>query len=223
MLARTCLVSLLLLAAVARPASPRPVFGLELTGALGAYHMDAFNDSLRSLNRVTGTGFEDISGGPGWGGNLRLWPNDRLLLRVGLQDWSASSGSRGYTYEVSALAFQGGFAYFLDLAVPVRVGLGLGFDNLALHGGLRGPGVRLKGTGYGFGGHGTIEAMVPARGRWSGVVTLGYRLAKLDVLKLADQNAGAPPDYTGAFVQIGLAFDARPRSMASAAETSAAR
>lgn len=210
MLLRTCLVSLVLLAMSPLAAVAKPVFGLELTGSRNWYDMNVFNDSLRSFNDVTGTAFGDISDGAGWGGNLRLWPNERVLLRVGLQNWSATTKDRGYTFDVSTWSFQGGLTYFFDTGMRPRIGIGVGFDNLSLHGGFEGPEVKLDGGGTGFSGHGTVEGMIPIRNGWSGIVTLGYRFAKVDALQLAEQATSAEPDYSGPYLQIGLAFDAFP-------------
>ena len=209
MLVRTCLVVLLLLVIRPPAAAADAVFGFELTGALSAYDMSSFNDSLTSFNEATGTAFGEISSGLGVGGNFRIWMTPRWLMRLGLQNWSAATESQGYTFDVSAWSFQIGVAYFPDLHTPFRTGLGLGFDNLTLHGGLEGPDVDLKPSGSGFGGHGTIEAMVPMGRQWSGIVTLGYRIARLDVVKLDEQQVGIEPDYTGPYVQLGLAFDGR--------------
>jgi hypothetical protein len=209
MLVRTCLVVILLL--VSRPSTARAggVFGVELTGTLSAYHMGDFNDSLRTFNAEIGTAFGEITGGGAWGANIRLWPNQKVLFRLGVQNWSAVTESQGYTFDASTWSLQGGAAYFLDTHLPFRVGLGAGLDILTPHGGLEGPGVDLKGSGSGIGAHGTVEAMVPMGRQWSGIVTLGYRFAGTDEVKLDEAPTSLAFDYTGPYLQFGLAFDGR--------------
>jgi hypothetical protein len=79
------------LLASARPAHAAVVVGVEFGAGISTYAMGAVNDTLHVLNDFLGTELPDIGAGTDGLVALRIWPNDRLLVRVAIESMLAES------------------------------------------------------------------------------------------------------------------------------------
>ena len=202
----------LLAATLAVAATAAPVqagFTLEAHGAWNLHAMGAMNDSLRSLNAAIGTDLGPIRGGPGWGIALRSWGGD-VLVRLEFEKLSAATQDPVAHVSLGALAYSVSSTWFRPASGGLRSGLGLGFGLYRCWGELAG----LEASGYGYGGRVAAEAMLPlgSEGLLHGM--LGYRLARVSNIKLAENETELDVDYSGPFLRIGIALERRPSEQA---------
>lgn len=193
--------------AAATPASGRPKGGFEFHGGWAMHAMSAVNDTLASFNEEFGTALDPMSGGLSWGLGLRVWPHPDLLLRFGFERLSARSEDSGVTFDLGADAYTLSVTWFVPAEAPSRYGVGIGFGPLYAHGGLRADAASLDTRGEGFGTHVHGQAIVPLSGRWSMNAVLGYRMARVNVLRFETNFVDMRSDYSGAFLRVGLAWD----------------
>ena len=205
-----------------RPAHPAVVFGVEFSLGYGTYAMGAVNDTLHSFNDFLGTEFPDIRNGMAGLLALRVWPNDRLLLRLALEPMDAESGfsfvdSTGYggtlLYDTGPVATTLTATWFFNPPQTWRFGVGGGVGWYSIEGEIKGPGGSLDLTGDGFGVHVQGEVQYTMKVRWAVGAQVGYRHAVVGDTKLQDVSANPKlaTDFSGMIVRVGIAHDWWPR------------
>ena len=202
-------------------------FTVSAFGSYQAYDMSDVNSAMQyALASYSGAQADknEISGGPGFGGALRVWPSDRAFVSLEFQRLLASNSGSGQYF---------GSTYTVDLEVPAAsIGLGAGYVlmpgsafRFGLTGGAgyylstgdlvtRGPGVNDKSRleGGGFGVHGSGLLLVKLAGKLDVEVDAGYRYAKTtDVTSngYRIQNSDGSPakiDWSGFTARAGLTF-----------------
>lgn len=207
----SALIALVALVTLARPARPA-VFGIEIAGGFNTYALGAVNDSLHLFNDSLGTNFPDITGGAGGLIALRVWPNDRLLLRFAIEPMLAESENTQFgtlTYDTGPVATTVTGTWFFNPPQTWRFGLGAGLGWYSIVGELKGPGGSVDLTGDGLGVHGQGEILLELSPRWSLGAQLGYRYAKVNDTKVQDLSTSPAlvSDFSGMLFRIGAAYD----------------
>jgi hypothetical protein len=130
-------------------------------------------------------------------------------VRLGIERLAAQSQDSGVEFDLSAYAITLGATRYLPSSGRVRCGLGLGLGPYFETGGLTAPGATLAATGTGFGAHVAGEAVVEIGSGCSLQGQFGYRWASIEGLKFGENTSSINAHYSGPFVRVGLAFDAR--------------
>jgi len=200
-------VSMALLLCTRAEAKPRT--GFEGWGAWNQLSMTDVNDTLSSFNHEYGTALAPIRHGASWGLGFRIWPHEDVLMRLGIERIWAQSQDSGIEFDLGAYAVTLGVTRYLPSSSRLRFGVGLGLGPYFETGGLVAPGATLAATGTGFGGHIAGEAVMAIGGGCSLQGQVGYRWASIGSLKFGESTSDITAHYSGPFVRVGLAFDAR--------------
>lgn len=181
--------------------------GIEAYGSLNKVGMGDVNDSLASFNAQFGTRLARIRNGPGGGAAIRLWPNDRLMLRLGFERLETSTEDPDVRVELDCTAWTLGAVWWFPRKGMLRYGLG---GNLGIHvasGAIVSSRADLEVAGNELGGGLTAEAMWPLRGACSAVATAGYRWAGVHGLETDGGPSNLNADWSGPYLRLGLAID----------------
>ena len=167
------------------------------------------NDSLAAFNDLVGSDLGEIANGAIAGGALRFQVRERILVRVGIEHWFASSNDDDLEFNVSVWALPITATYWLNSASPLRLGVGAGVVPYNISGAFHSDDFRFDASGSGFAGQLFGEAEWSLGGAWSLNTLAGYRFANSDALTLEDQAFAAEPDYSGPWVRFGIAIDGK--------------
>src|SRR4249919_2161911 len=171
-----------------------PLWGIELYGGWSSYAMSEFNDSLGTTNQILGSDFEDITGGGAGGFGVRVWPTERIMLRLDFDALLAETEYSGVTFDVGPAGVSVGGTYFLTPEGTVRFGIGAGFGIYFIVGQFEGPGASFDTDGQAVDVHGMGEVTVTLGPGISLDGILGYRHAKADELTIADHGTNIGVD-----------------------------
>jgi hypothetical protein len=130
-------------------------------------------------------------------------------MRLGIERIWAQSQDSGIEFDLGAYAVTLGVTRYLPSSSRLRFGVGLDLGPYFETGGLVAPGAALAATGTGFGGHIAGEADLAIGGGCSLQGQVGYRWASIGALKFGENSSGITAQYSGPFVRVGLALDAR--------------
>lgn len=193
-------------------AQAEPRIGIEGWGGWNRHSMTDVNETLRSFNDEYRTALPPIRNGSSWGLGLRSWPHENVLIRFGFERLTAQTQDSGVEFDLGAHAITLGATGFLPSSGRIRCGAGLGLGAVLAKGGLVARGASLGSSGSGFNGHVTGEAAVAIGLGYSLAGVIGLRSASIRGLKFEDSASDLSPQYSGLFVRVGLALDARPKN-----------
>jgi hypothetical protein len=130
-------------------------------------------------------------------------------MRLSIERIWAQSQDSGVEFDLGAYAITLGATRFLPSSSRIRCGVGLGLGPYFETGGLVASGATLAASGTGFGGHVAGEAGLAIGGGWSLQGQVGYRWASIRKLKFGENTSDITAHFSGPFVRVGLALDAR--------------
>lgn len=187
------------------PAPLEAALHVEVHGGWSRHAMGDANDSLRSLNADIGTDLGPIRSGPSWGVGLSQWAGQNVLMRLEFEKLSAATEDSAVRVNLGAHVYSVSATWFVPASRRIHYGLGVGFGHYRSWGELAG----LETSGNDFGASVAAEAIMPVGGEWSLHGALGYRRARIRNVKLGGSASDIDPDYSGAFLRIGIAAGGR--------------
>ncbi len=213
-----------LFAAAAAPASAGSAdFGIGLFGGYNSYSMNDVNDDINSTNDFYGTTIDEISGGVGFGGGLRIRTGPSMILAVDYERLTGSTSGSGtsgaVTYDADldlpANAIVAGVTYLFPSASKARFGLSGGIGYYSADGQVQltaDDGVNsitlvgdASGSGIGFHAAGAVDVSLSPVAHLEGMA--GYRVAKtgnleVDGTEIPDYSA----EWSGFMSRVGFSF-----------------
>jgi len=212
--------------AVPSPVAAKAQFGIAGFGGYESYSMSDVNDEL--IDEVNadpvviagGYQMDDISGGWGYGGGLRIITSEKIVIWIDYNRLAASSdlSIQGATFfvETPANSYLGTVAYLFPSASRARIGLAGGFGYYSSAGSVgfdvsgSSAAVDLEGNGFGF--HGLVVLDATLSPAMHAEIGAGYRYAKTSDLTVDGVTAvtlsgeEASLDWSGFMSRVGLAF-----------------
>lgn len=221
-------MAVLCLAAIVSPSpvSAKAQFGIAGFGGYESYSMSDVNDELiDEINEdpalmAGGYQMDDISGGWGYGGGLRIITSEKIVIWIDYNRLAASSdlSVMGATLSVDtpANSYLGTVAYLFPSTSRARVGLAGGFGYYSSAGAVTfdvsgsSATVDLEGNGFGFHGLAVLDATLSST--MHAEIGAGYRYAKTSdltvdgVTAITSSGEDATLDWSGFMSRVGLAF-----------------
>jgi hypothetical protein len=211
------LTSILALAALAmvsaaRTGSAAMRWGGEVNGSFNTHSMKDWNDIIDQAN-ASGASFDNIKSGYSFGVGPTVVVNDRWQFGAQYEMLMAKKSSfGGVDIENKANAFGASGEYLFPSKSMMSFGLGVGVDYYTLTGDLKQASPPTtddtKGTGVGGKIFGTGSyAFAP---EFSGILTVGYRLANIDIDTIGGQDVSSQglktEDYSGVIIRAGISL-----------------
>ncbi len=203
---------------------PKPV-GISVFGSFHTYDMADVNAAIGTpgtiLPGVSGAG-DKIESGAGFGGGLRVWPSDRLLLAIDfarLLGKSTGTGTYlGFAYDgevdVPATSLTATVGWFFLPFPRARLGLGAGAGyyvctgEVSVGNALGTYSADVEGSGFGF--HGLALADIALAGPLHVEAGAGYRYARttdvtIEGLQMHNADGSdARVDWSGLTTRLGV-------------------
>ncbi len=211
------------------PAIGTPKFGFAFFAGRNTYAMDDVNDELISEVNVSlaGTGYEmdEITGGWGFGGGLRIKPAPSIMVGLDFERLTANSEisifDERLEIDTPANSFLGTVTYYFPSSSRARVGVGAGLGYYTSGGSIAGDsaGVGLEvdvdGNGIGFHGAASLDVGISPNVHFEALA--GYRYAKTSDVEVGGSKAytadgdEATLDWSGFMSRTGLIFYIGPQ------------
>ena len=198
-------------------------FGIGVFGGYNTYSMNDVNDDINSTNDAYGTAIDEMSGGVGFGGGLRIRTSPALSFSLDYERLNSStetSGTDGTTsydvnFDLPANALVASATYFFPSASKTRFGVTGGIGYYKADGNLEltvDDGVTpitvagdASASGVGFHGGGSLDVSLSPVAHFEAMA--GYRVAKtgnleVDGTEIPDYAA----EYSGFMSRAGFSF-----------------
>lgn len=212
-----------------RPALSAARAGIAFFAGYNSYSMSDVNDELvYEINvSIAGTGYamDEITGGWGFGGGLRIQPVDQFMIALDYERLTAHTDvsifATSFDIDTPANSFLGTVTYYFPASSKARVGIGAGLGLYTSAGSVgadsAGIGFQLDLDGSGIGFHGAASLDVGISPNVHFEALAGYRYAKTSDVEVGGSKAytadgdEAQLDWSGLMSRVGLTFYIGPQ------------
>lgn len=183
-------------------------WGFQVNGAFNTHSMNDWNDIIDEANEF-GSNYDNITSGFSFGAGPVLILNQQWILGAHFERlMPKTSEDQGIEIENSGNAFGASVGYLFPSASPMSFGLGVALDFITLSGSLSDPSDEFDTEGSGIGFQMNGMGRYAFNPMWSGVASVGYRIADIEIDNIGGQDVSSSgldtEDYSGVMVRVGI-------------------
>lgn len=183
-------------------------WGFQVNGAFNTHAMDDWNDIIDESNEF-GAEFSNINNGFSFGAGPTLIVNEQWVLGAHFERLMPSTSEyQGTEIQNSGNAFGASVGYLFPSTSQFNFGLGVAMDYITLNGSLSDPSESYDTEGSGMGFQVNGMSRYNFNPMWSGIMSLGYRFADVEIDNIGGQDVSSAgletENYSGLSVRVGI-------------------